>query len=363
VEFVGSKRQNDYSRITFGGINMVLDIPDNMYRTITRAPLQSQSLSNLNEAAVMSLANQGNPQFNQAAIMEHATAQQQMQSYAVQQNLEVPKVNFYPSRHADPRKARKHDIKQAYRLLRPTKRSIFDPRRWAWSNYRYNKDSGVCVVDGCDCKKLIEDDNLYTRITDEESGRSLWEMYWQNPISGETEAFLARTGVTSGRQMRGTYCPEHLHLYHLLCRWEDEQDKEDELRPSRFRDQMKKGVSLVTVPVSAIQGSDNSISVPELVQKYEPFFQEIEKDSNQTKGINVWHIPNPESGMNDITMIQFDMRMFQREAQEQQAAAQAAFNTVLNQQAQTLAPAPVIQPPPAVVQAVQPAVTNQEVAQ
>jgi len=336
---------------------MVLDIPDNMYRTITRTPLPSQSLSNLNEAAVQSLAQQGNPQFNQAAIMEHATAQQHMQTYATQQNLEVPKVNFYPSRHADPRKARKHDIKQAYRLLRPTKRSILDPRRWAWSNYRYNKDSGVCVVDGCDCKKLIEYDNLYARITDDESGRSLWEMYWQNPISGETEAFLARTGVTSGRTMRGTYCPEHLHLYHLLCTWEAEQEKEEELRPSRFRDKMKKGVSLVTVPISAIQSSDSAVSVPELVQKYEPFFQEIERDSNQTKGINVWHIPNPESGMNDITMIQFDMRMFQREAQEQQAAAQAAFNTVLNQQAQTLAPTPVAQPPPPAV------MTNQEVAQ
>ena len=335
---------------------MVLDIPDNMYRTITKTPLQTHSLSNLNDAAVQTLAQQGNPQFNQAAILEHATAQQQMQSYGVQQNLEVPKVNFYPSRHADPRKARKHDIKQAYKLLKPSKRSWLDPRRY-FSQYRYNKDSGVCVVDGCDCKKLIEYDNLYARITDEESGRSLWEMYWQNPISGETEAFLARTGVTSGRTMRGTYCPEHLHLYHLLCKWEAEQEKEEEMRPSRFRDQMKKGVSLVTVPVSAIKGSDDSPPLPELVQKYEPFFQEIEKDSNQTKGINVWHIPNPETGMNDITMIQFDMRMFQREAQEQQAAAQAAFNTVLNQQAQTLTPTTTVQPPPPA------AVTNPEAAQ
>ena len=336
----------------------LLDVPDNMYKTVTGIPLQTQSLSHLNEAAMMAMAQQGNPQFTQAAIIEQATAQQQMQAMATQQNLEVPKVNFYPSNHPDPRKARKKDIKQAYKLLKPTKRSIFDPRRaFFWSNYRYNKDSGTCVVDGCDCKKLIQYDNLYARITDEDTGKSLWEMYWQNPISGQTEAFLARTGVTSGRTMRGTYCPEHLHLYHLLCKWEAEQEREDEMKPSRFRDKVKKGVSIVTVPVSAVKS--NEPPLPELVQKYEPFFQEIEKDSTRTKGINVWHIPDPETGMNNITLIGFDMRMFQKEAQEQAIATQQAFNTVLNQQAQTLNPAPSVQ----VSQQTPPLETNPEVIQ
>ena len=72
----------------------LLDVPDDMYRTITRAPMQTQSLSSLNEAAMMAMAQQGNPQFTQAAIMEQATAQQ-MQQLAAQKNLEVPKVNFY----------------------------------------------------------------------------------------------------------------------------------------------------------------------------------------------------------------------------------------------------------------------------
>lgn len=335
----------------------LLDVPDNMYRTVTGTPIQTQSLSHLNEAAMMAMAQQGNPQFTQAAIIEQATAQQQMQQLAAQKNLEVPKVNFYPSTHPDPRKARRQDIKQAYKLLRPTKRSIFDPRRWFGSPYRYTKDSGVCVVDGCNVKELIEYDNLYARITDEETGRSLWEMYWQNPISGQTEAFLARSGVTSGRTLKGTYCPEHLHLYHLLCKWEEEQDREDEMKPSRFRDKMKKGVSIVTVPVSAVQSSEPPL--PELVSKYEPFFQEIEKDSTKTKGINVWHIPDPETGMNNITLIGFDMRMFQKEAQEQALATQQAFNTVLNQQAQTLNPAPSVQ----VSQQAAPLDTNQEVIQ
>ena len=79
-------------------------------------------------------------------------------------------------------------------------------------------------------------------------------MYWQNPISGQTEAFLARSGVTSGKTLKGTYRSEHLHLYHLLCKWEDAQDKE-EMRPSRFKDKVKKG-SLVTIPVSSLQTTE-----------------------------------------------------------------------------------------------------------
>ena len=95
------------------------------------------------------------------------------------------------------------------------------------------------------------------------------------------------------------------------------------------------------VPVTTMAGTTSTL--PELVQKYEPFFQEIEKDSNKTKGINVWHVPNPETGLNDITMIQFDMRMFQKEEVQQQIAAQQAFQTVLNQQAQVLNPSTTVQ--------------------
>tara|TARA_R100000005_G_scaffold92034_1_gene65022 strand:+ start:64 stop:945 length:882 start_codon:yes stop_codon:yes gene_type:complete len=288
----------------------------------------------------MALAQQGNPQFNHAALLEQQAAQQQMQQIAQRKNIEVPKVNFYPSTHPDPRKARRKDIKQAYKLLRPAKRSIFDPRRWFGSPYRYTKDSGVCVVDGCNVKELIEYDNLYARITDEETGRSLWEMYWQNPISGQTEAFLVRSGVTSGRTLKGTYCPEHLHLYHLLCKWEAEEEREAELKPSRFRDKMKRGVSLVTVPVNTLAG--NSTPAPPMVQKYEPFFQEIEKDAQKTKGINVWHLPNPQTGNNDITIVQFDMRMFQKEIIEASQPT-PAFTAMMNQQPQTTIPPAVEQ--------------------
>jgi len=297
-----------------------------------------QNLAQVNDATLMALSQQGNPGFTHAMLMEQAAAQQQMQRMAVEKNIEVPKVNFYPSRHADARKARKSDIKQAYKLLKPTKRSILDPRRWGWSNYRYNKDTAVCCVDGCNVMELIQHDNLYARISDDETGKTLWDMYWQNPITGEPEAFIAREGVTSGRKMRATYCPEHLHLYHLLVKWEEEEEREAEMRPSRFRDKIKKGVSIVTVPVSAVTGSEGP-SHP-LITKYEPFFAEISADARKTKGIAMQHYSNPVTGDNDITTITFDMRMFQQELIEMTSPTQA-FQDVLNQQAQSMQPAPL----------------------
>ena len=70
-----------------------------------------QSIGQMNEAALMAMAQQGNPQFTHAALLEQQAAQQQMQRVAMEKNIEVPKVNFYPSRHPDPRKARRQDIK------------------------------------------------------------------------------------------------------------------------------------------------------------------------------------------------------------------------------------------------------------
>jgi hypothetical protein len=289
---------------------------------------QQQTLGSMNEATLMALAQQGNPQFTHAALLEQAAAQQQMQQIAIQKNLEIPKVNFYPSRHPDPRKARRKDIKQAYRLLRPTKRSILDPRRWV-SKYRYNKDTAVCCVDGCNVMELIQHDNLYAKICDEDTGKSLWELYWQNPVTGEPEAFVAREGVTSGRKLRATYCPEHLHLYHLLCKWEAEQDREDEMKPSRFRDKVRKGVSIVSVPVAA---ATNTAPPHPMVSKYESFFAEIMVDSRKSKGINVQFYTNPQTDENDLTVITFDNRMFKQELLEM-ANPTPAFQDVLRQQA------------------------------
>ena len=286
------------------------------------------SLASVNEAHLSMLATQGNEQLTQAALAEMVNAQQAMQAAAEVQNIEVPKVNFYPSRHSDARKARKKDIKQAYKLLAPAKRSIFSPLRWAGNKYRYNKDTGVCVVDGCNCAELIKHDNLYMRICDEDTGRSLWEMYWQNPVTGQAEAFIAQDKVTSGRKMRGTYCPEHLHLFHLLKKWETEEDKQNEMNPNRLRDKVKRGVSIVTVPVAAVKKKDPQ---PAMLQKYEPFFAELERDAGKTKGISILHYKNPVTEVNDVTMIVFDLRIFQAELEALNTPTQAFQDLVAQQ--------------------------------
>ena len=185
----------------------------------------------------------------------------------------------------------------------------------------------LVTFDGCDCSVLIQHDNLYAKISDDDSGRSLWEMYWQNPVTGEPEAFVAMERVTSGRKMRGTYCPEHMHLFHLLCKWETEQDRMDESNPKRLRDRVKQGVSIVTVPIATMTKKDPT---PTMLKKYEPFFAELEKDSRKTKGINVNHYTNPLTGENDITTVSFDLRIFQHEmALEQQATP--AFQALVQQ--------------------------------
>jgi len=294
-----------------------------------RTPTEQYRLADANNAHLYALSQQGNAGLSHAALMEQATAQQQMQTVASENNLQVPKVNFYPSRHADPHKARRKDIKQAYSLLSPSKRNIFNPvRLFLGRKYRYDKQTNVCVVDGCDCAVLIQYDNLYAKICDDETGRSLWEMYWQNPVTGEAEAFIAKDKVTNGRKMRGTYCPEHLHLYHLLCKWEAEEERVRDANPKRLRDQVKRGVSVVTVPVASIKKKDPT---PPMLQKYEPFFDELIRDSKKTNGINIIHYQNPVTKQNDITTVVFDLRIFEHEIALMNQPTPAFQNMMSNQ--------------------------------
>jgi hypothetical protein len=220
-------------------------------------------------------------------------------------HIEVPQVNFYPSQHPNPKKARRKDIKQAYRLLKPTKRSVLSPRRWLFGGkYRYNTNTMRCVIDGCDVEHLLRmAGNIYEQIIDEDTGQSLWDIYFKNPVTGEAEAFVARENVTSGRKLRGTYCPEHLHLYHLLCKWEKEEEAEQEASGGTLKAKLKKGVSIVAVPVSSIKKQDNT---PPILAKYEQFFAMLKQDN-----IPVTHFTNTATGMNDLVMIVFDMRQFQ----------------------------------------------------
>jgi len=279
-----------------------------------RIPRGDVNLANMSDAHLMALGQQGNASHEQ--LLEMQAAQQAMADAANKQNIEVPKVNFYPSRNPDPRKARKQDIKQARRLLTPTKRAWYNPLRWMWGRkFRYNRQTNLCVVDGCNCEELIKYDNLYAKICDEETGKSLWDLYWRNPVTQTPEPFVAREQVTNGRKMKGTYCPEHLHLYHLLCKWESEADKDHSKTKLGMKEMVKKGVSTIAVPISIIKKKDNT---PEMLKKYEPFFVELEKDSKSQPGISLLHYKNPETGINDVTMIVFDLRLFQQEILAQQ---------------------------------------------
>ena len=289
-----------------------------------RVPRSDATLANMSDAHLIALGQQGNASHEQ--LLEMQAAQQAMADAATKQNIEVPKVNFYPSRHPDPRKARKQDIKQARKLLTPTKRAWYNPLRWIWGRkFRYNRQTNLCVVDGCNCEELIKYDNLYAKICDEESGKSLWDLYWRNPVTKTPEPFVAREHVTNGRKMKGTYCPEHLHLYHLLCKWEAEADKDHSKTKMGMKEMVKKGVSTVAVPISIIKKKDNT---PELLKKYEPFFVELEKDSKSQPGISLLHYKNPETGINDVTMIVFDLRLFQQEMLSQQPTLADAINNL-----------------------------------
>ena len=240
-----------------------------------------------------------------AQLQGLAQAQGVMQAAVEEQpHIEIPRVNFFPSRHANPRKARKKDIKQAYRLLKPTKRPWYSPLRWWFGGkYRYNRNTSQCCVDGCDVDYLLKTmGNVYDEIRDDESGMSLWEMYFVDSVSGEPQAFLARENVTGGRTMRATYCPEHLHLYHLLAKWEREQEQEQEGSKSTLRDRVKKGVSIVAVPITAVTKKDNT---PPTLQKYEPFFRMLRADK-----IPIVHMKSVKTGANDLTIILFDNNQF-----------------------------------------------------
>lgn len=241
-------------------------------------------------------------QMSLAQMQQQASAQAAMSNAS--QHIEVPQVNFYPSQHSNPKKARRKDIKQAYSLLKPTKRSFFSLKRIWGGKYRYNTNTMRCCVDGCDVEHLLRHaGNIYEQVGDEETGQTLWDLYFKNPVTGEVEAFVAREKVTSGRKLRATYCPEHLHLYHLLTKWEKEDEKEEEASGGTLKAKLKKGVSTVAVPISSIRKKDNT---PPILAKYEPFFQMLKQDN-----IPITHLTNTATGMNDLVMIVFDMRQFQ----------------------------------------------------
>ena len=271
-------------------------------------PTEIPPLGTYNSQQMLQIA--GNSQVPLAQLREMAQAQTYMQEAAMQTHIEIPKVNFYPSNHGNMKKARRADIRQAYRLLTPTKRRLWSPRRWWFGGkYQYAGDATHCCIDGCDVDNLMRAaGNVYDMIKDEETGKSLWELYFTDPVSGESRGFQAREGVTSGRIVRGTYCPEHLHLYHLLLKWETAEQEEEDGTTSTLKSRLNKGVSMVTVPVAGMAGMTGGMvgkdNTPLPLQKYQPFFNMLKQDN-----IPVVRLKNSD-GNNRLTLVVFDMDQF-----------------------------------------------------
>ena len=269
----------------------------NPFSQTTGQPLNSQTSQEMLHVAA-------NSQVPLAQLQQIAQAQNMMQDAAMQRHIEIPKVNFYPSNHGNPKKARRADIRQAYKLLAPTKRSVLSPRRyWFGGKYAFVGDATRCCVDGCDIDELLRAaGNVYEMIVDEESGTNLYEEYFKDPITGAPQAFQAREYVTSGRILRATYCPEHLHLYHLLTKWERAEQQEEGGSTSSLKSKLNKGVSMVTVPVAGFAMKDNT---PALLSSYEPFFNMMKQDN-----IPVVRIKDA-MGQDKMVIPIFDMAQFQ----------------------------------------------------
>ena len=214
------------------------------------------------------------------------------QNRTTQFNAVVPVVEFNFSEHADPDKARRQNIKRAIKALRPTKTWYTLPGTgWlpfigrARFKYSSKQQPYICVIDGCDCRHLDYGD--------------LWTTYFVDQTSGKIRPFMPWSGVITSRgvELYGTYCPQHMQLYHLLSDWIQQEESNDR---GFFKNMKKRGVAFV--PVVKKKNTDNQHP---LISKWNPVFEEALKDP----GIEVIHYKNPVTGENDITTIVFDNRV------------------------------------------------------
>ena len=203
-------------------------------------------------------------------------------------NAVVPIVEWEFSQTGDPSKDRRRNIKNAIKALKPVKRWFAVPgfgfipfigrAQWKYS------DGNRCVIDGSDCSTLDYGE--------------LWDVYFRDPHTKIVRPFRPWTGVLPGKgtQLSGTYCPQHMQLYHLLMQWIDQEAAEND--KGFFKRMKKKGVSFIPV-----RRQEKEATHP-LLMKWEQAFIEAEKD-----GLPILHYRNPLTGENDLTMIVFDNRI------------------------------------------------------
>jgi len=199
----------------------------------------------------------------------------------------VTQVDFRLSDHPNPRKARKKNISAAISALKPTKRSGFSLKRYTRGKFRHIKPH-ECVICGIECMNADYGD--------------LFDEYFRDPVTLQVKPFTPTAGVLPGRgrDLKGTYCPQHMMLYHNLMEWIEQEDEED---PGFFTKMAKKGVAFVP-----IMRTEEKPDHP-LIVKWTPIFQEALKD-----GIQIVHYKNPITKENDITMLVFDNRVLAQTA-------------------------------------------------
>lgn len=207
---------------------------------------------------------------------------QQMPQHEGQYDEVVAQVDFNLSDHPNPKKQRRQNIKRAMKALKPLKGKIL------FFRYRRHK-SNQCVCDSTNCLNADYGD--------------LFDQYFRDPQTMQVRPFRPWSGVLPGRgrQLEGTYCPQHMMLYHRLMEWIEQEEAETD--PNFFTRMAKKGVAFVPV-----KRGEKKEEHP-LIVKWTPIFIEAQKD-----GLQIVHYTNPLTGENDITMIVFDNRVLQHTA-------------------------------------------------
>jgi hypothetical protein len=217
-----------------------------------------------------------------------------------------PQVKFDFDQDPDPTKRRRKNIRNARKLLKPTKPWYFP------FTSKFNEQGQCCVTGirlaalGPDAynKPLLDPDTL--KPTDD--GRTLSNHFFVDQITGQLTGFTALSGVDSGIPLRSSYCPELLQLYWLYTQWRQEQQLDNQSQMSVWL-WKKKRIKMVPIKerVKTNEGK------PELVAALEPFFQLCL--DNRGKGIEITEYKNPLTGEVDLTSINLDLRVMRYTAE------------------------------------------------
>ena len=254
----------------------------------------------------------------------------------------VPTVEIkLHSNPKNPAKARRKNIKMLRKILRP-------PRYWfgLFSIYRYN-GSTECACCGVDCNRFMEGgDSAYAHIIDEDTRKSLADIYWYDEDTGKYKKPHARTHGDIGDELNSTLCPAHLHIYHTLRKLV----QEDELAGEGISRPVSQGTKFMRVPGLPSMHKNRNRSTTDSLIKYEPFFKMIQQDVQYQKGITLTQHPNPLSGVADLVTVTFDLRALQLQDLQRQnstigvPAVNNAVNAAVPQQQQTNVASPNPQP-------------------